>query len=79
MRTTIEMKPEHRTALLAMAARRGQKGFSAIIADAIEEYLNGSGEREKRREAVLSLAGALSRKEAEALRETSIALRESWR
>ena len=29
MRTTVEMKPEHRSALPALASRRGQKGFSA--------------------------------------------------
>ena len=27
MRTTVEMKPEHRSALLALATRRGEEGF----------------------------------------------------
>ena len=29
MRTTIEMKPEHRAKLLELAAHRGAKGFSS--------------------------------------------------
>lgn len=73
------MKPEHRSALLALAARRGQKGFSAVLADAVEEYLKGAGERERRREALLSLAGTLSGEDVEELRSHAQAVRESWR
>ena len=40
MRTIVDIKPEHRDALLALAARRGQKGFSLVLAEAIEEYLD---------------------------------------
>jgi hypothetical protein len=36
MRTTIEMKDEHRAALLEMAAQRGLKGFSVLVEDAVE-------------------------------------------
>ena len=68
MRTTVDVKPEHRSALLALAARRGQKGFSAVLEEAIESYLQGEAEREKRMQTVLSLAGALSGEEAEELR-----------
>ena len=39
MRTTIEIKPEHRAKLLELAARRGQKGFSQLIAEALEAFL----------------------------------------
>src|ERR1039458_1315560 len=43
------MKPEHRSALLSLASRRGQKGFSAVLSDAIESYLRQEEGREKRR------------------------------
>ncbi len=39
MRTTIELKPEHRARLADLAARKGAKGFSSIIAEAIDAYL----------------------------------------
>jgi hypothetical protein len=39
MRTTIEMKPQHRARVLALAAQRGEKGFSAVAAEALELYL----------------------------------------
>jgi hypothetical protein len=79
MRTTVEMKPEHRSALLALAARRGEKGFSSVLAEAIEEYLDQERTRVQRRKEVLSLEGSLSVQEAKYLRETTISLRENWR
>ena len=79
MRTTVEIKPEHRSALLAIAARRGQKGFSDVLAEAIESYLAGEVERERKVQTLLSLAGSLSEEEAEELRRTTQELRKSWR
>jgi hypothetical protein len=79
MRTTVEMKPEHRAALLALAARRGDKGFSSVLEEAIETYLSGERYREQRRQELLSLRGSLSGEEAAELRETTRELRESWR
>ena len=79
MRTTVEIKPQHRSALLALAARRGEKGFSSVLAEAIEEYLNEERTRVQRRKEVLSLAGSLSSDEAKILRSTTKSLRENWR
>lgn len=39
MRTTVELTNDHRTALLALASRRGQEWLSELVAEAIEEYL----------------------------------------
>ncbi|MGA8490212.1 MAG: hypothetical protein WB711_07305 [Terriglobales bacterium] len=79
VRTTVEIKPEHRSALLALAARRGEKGFSSVLAEAIEEYLDEERTRVQRRKELLSLAGSLSAEEAKSLRRTVTDLRENWR
>jgi hypothetical protein len=79
MRTTVEMKPGHRKALIAIAADRGEKGFSGVLADAIEVYLEGKLEREKQLEEFRSLRGSLTDKEAEDLRARTRAIREHWR
>jgi metal-responsive CopG/Arc/MetJ family transcriptional regulator len=79
MRTTVEMKPQHRSALLALAARRGEKGFSSVLAEAIEEYLDEERTRVLRRKELVSLAGSLSAEEAKSLRSTATSLRENWR
>lgn len=73
------MTPEHRSALLALASRRGHKGFSAVLREAIESFLQGDVEREKRRKTLLSLGGSLSKKDGEELVRTTKELRESWR
>lgn len=39
MRTTIELTDDHRAKLLALAARRRLRGFSALIREALERYL----------------------------------------
>jgi len=79
MRATVDIKPEHRDALLAIAARRGEKTFSSVLAEAIERYLNEEKMRVRRRKGLLSLAGSLSTKEARRLRRTAGSLRENWR
>ena len=79
MRTTIELKDEYRAALLQLAARRGKKGFSGLIEEAVETYLQSRAAEEARRGAVLRLRGALSRADAGALRRTTAAIRATWR
>jgi hypothetical protein len=79
MRTTIELKPEHRAKLLELAARRGEKGFSSVIAEAIESHLARTAENDEARRRALRLRGTLSRKDADGLRHTAEALRDSWR
>jgi hypothetical protein len=79
MRTTVEMKAEHRSALLALAARRGEKGFSSVLAEAIEHFLDGERTRAQRRKELLSVAGSLSAADAKDLRSHSLSLRENWR
>jgi hypothetical protein len=62
-----------------MASRRGQKGFSAVLGDAIETYLRQEEDRERRRESILALRGSLSAESAEKLRRKVRVVREHWR
>jgi metal-responsive CopG/Arc/MetJ family transcriptional regulator len=79
MRTTIEMKAEHRARLLELAARRGEKGFSRLVADAIQAYLDRETDGQKARRKALAMRGTLSAKEANRLRRHVTGLRENWR
>jgi metal-responsive CopG/Arc/MetJ family transcriptional regulator len=79
MRTTIEIDDEHRAKLLEIAARRGLKGFSQIVAEAIDSYLAAENGPEKRREEVRRLQGSLSPKEAEDLRRRVAKIHKFWR
>jgi metal-responsive CopG/Arc/MetJ family transcriptional regulator len=79
MRTTIELKDEHRAALLEIAARRRLKGFSALVEDAVESYLKADADMRTRQRNALALKGTPSRAEGERLRKKATALRRSWR
>lgn len=79
MRTTIEIHDEHRAKLLELAARRGRKGFSDIVNEAIEMYLKlltGAGSL---RSKLVKFRGALPSEDAEALRKRVYQIHRSWR
>jgi hypothetical protein len=64
---------------MAIAARRGKKGFSSILNEAVESYLSEEAAREKRRQRALQLRGVLRRQEAAELQKNAAVLRASWR
>ena len=78
MRTTIELKEEHRALLHAIAARRGWRGYSKVIEEAIEFYLRHHSEAKDVRRALLDRRGAWRTEEAEKVREAIRELREKW-
>lgn len=79
MRTTIEIKPEYRARLLELAARRGHKGFSQLIEEALDAYLRAQAANAESRKRTLRLQGALSAKDAKTLRSATTEIRGSWR
>ena len=79
MRTTIEIKDEHRAKLLEIAARRGEKGFSKIVEEALDRYIQSENENEDARRRALLVRGILSRKEALELEKRARSIREHWR
>ena len=78
MRTTVEIRDEQRARLLELAARRGKKGFSELIQEALDLYLREQGNRQAVDRA-LTARGALADKEADELERSVAAVRERWR
>lgn len=79
MRTNIEIREEHRAKLLELAARRGEKGISRIVAEALDAYFKALASDEENVRRALKLRGSLSRPEADRLRAEVVRNRESWR
>jgi hypothetical protein len=81
MRTTVEITDAQRAKLLELAASRGEKGFSALVQEAIDLYLRMQSEstRRARVKAALSVLGTLGEREVRELAEATRALRKSWR
>lgn len=79
MRTTIEIPDELRAKLLELAARRGEKGYSRLVEEAIARFLaDWEGREEVIREAT-GVIGSLSEADAAALEESVEAVRKAWR
>ena len=79
MRTTIEIPDEQRAKLLEIAARRGEKGFSKLVQEALELYLEEIAARERRVNEALGAIGSLDDEDANELRESLRQGRERWR
>lgn len=79
MRTTIEMTDEQRAKLLHLAARRGMKGFSALVQEALDQYLKARAGRDDEVQAALAVRGTLKGKDAERLAEACRDIRSNWR
>jgi len=79
MRTTIEITDSQRARLLELAARRGVKGFSQLVQEAVDLYLEQQAGRSEQVRLALAAIGSLDEKGAAALRESVKRSRESWR
>ena len=77
MRTTIEIRDEQRIALAAIAAKRGLRGYSEVVQEAIDAFLaDAKGED---LDALLSLRGSLALEQADALERRIAEAWSSWR
>ncbi len=79
MRTTIEITDAQRARLLELAARRGVKGFSALVQEAVDAYLEAQAGRSEEVRLALAAIGSLDERGAGALRESVKRSRGSWR
>ncbi len=77
MRTTVEITTEQHRALTELARRRGVRGFSPLVQEAIDAYLSGLDDDEL--EAVLALEGVLGDDEAERMQAAIAEQRGQWR
>ena len=78
MRTTIEIPDRLRTALVMMAAQRKMKGFSPIVVEAIELYIEQQVARKQGLKELLALRGTWSNEEAAETRARITELRKAW-
>lgn len=79
MRTTIELSDEHRARLLELAARRGEKGFSSIVEEALGRYFAREDRPRAEVDRALAALGSFSPEEADRLEDEVRKLRRSWR
>jgi hypothetical protein len=71
MRTHVELSESKIRALRSLAARRGFRGYSRILAEAVDEYLKRHGGQadEERATKIARLEGSLSDADARTMRK----------
>jgi metal-responsive CopG/Arc/MetJ family transcriptional regulator len=79
MRTTVELTEDQRAELLKLAAKRGLKGFSQLVQEALNEYLKRQSGRHDLIEAALQLKGTLTGTEADDFEQSVQSIRRQWR
>ena len=62
-----------------MAGRRGEKGFSHLVEEAVDRFIAEEQARTKSRRVALATRGSLARAEAMELAARVAAIREDWR
>lgn len=77
MRTTVEITDEQQRALSAIAQRRGVRGFSALVREALDVYLTSLNTDEV--DLLLGLEGTLTESEAREVRSRIDDVRARWR
>ena len=77
MRTTIELTDESHAAVAALARRRGARGLSEVVQEALDTYLAALDARQT--EVALELEGTVSEASATAMSEAMQTTRTSWR
>jgi hypothetical protein len=77
MRTTVEITSGQHEALSALAKRRGLRGFSQLVQEALDVYLQGLGDSETK--LLLSLEGSLNEEQEAELRSRINDARAVWR
>lgn len=79
MRTTVELTEAQRAELLRIAAQRGMKGFSQLVQEAVDSYLERQASRVSLIDAALAMKGTLKEHSADEFEARTQSIRENWR
>ncbi len=79
MRTTIELSNEHRSSLHSMAARRGLRGYSKLIQEAVDLYIQRMTTKEDAPKDLLAMRGTWDKQEAREFQRRLKEIRKNWK
>jgi len=78
MRTTIEISDKNRSILLSLAAQRGLRGYSRILEEALDYYIEHRLKNTPEKENILKMKGSWRGEEARKTRARLNEVRENW-
>jgi metal-responsive CopG/Arc/MetJ family transcriptional regulator len=79
MRTTIELSNDHRSSLHSLAARRGLRGYSKLIREAVDLYIQEMTAKEGGAKHLLQLRGTWNKEDARTFQKKLREIRKNWK
>jgi metal-responsive CopG/Arc/MetJ family transcriptional regulator len=79
MRTTVELSNDHRSSLHSLAARRGLRGYSKLIQEAVDLYIQEMTAKEGGAKHLLQMRGTWNKEEARKFQKKLREIRKSWK
>jgi len=79
MRTTIELSEDLISIIHALAVKKGYRGYSRVIAEALDFYLKENEKREAGRKRILKMRGNWNLAEREKAKKRLEEIRKNWR
>ena len=79
MRTTVELSNDHRSSLHSLAARRGLRGYSKLIQEAVDLYIQEMTAKEGGAKHLLQMRGTWNKEEARKLQRKLRGIRKNWK
>jgi metal-responsive CopG/Arc/MetJ family transcriptional regulator len=79
MRTTIELTNDHRSSLHSLAARRGLRGYSKLIQEAVDLYIQEMTAKEGNAKVLLKMRGTWNKQDAKSFCKKLKEIRKNWK
>ena len=79
MRTTIELSNDHRSSLHSLAVRRGLRGYSKLIREAVDLYIQEMTAKEGSATHLLRMRGTWNTEEARTFQKKLREIRKNWK
>jgi hypothetical protein len=78
MRTTIEIPDRYRSILHSLAVKKGLRGYSSIIEEALDAYIDGLSRKNDLRNEILQMMGSWQEEEVSEIKEKITEMRKNW-
>jgi metal-responsive CopG/Arc/MetJ family transcriptional regulator len=79
MRTTVELSDDLIAALHALAVRKGYRGYSRVMEEAVKHYLHEHEKKELSLSVLMKMRGSWSAEEAAETKKRLEEIRKNWR
>jgi metal-responsive CopG/Arc/MetJ family transcriptional regulator len=79
MRTTVELSADLIAALHALAVKKGYRGYSRIMEDAVKHYLRDLEKKERPLSVLMRMRGSWNAEEAAEIKKKLEEIRKNWR